>query len=374
MRAILFLLLALFTWYLAAMYRSLPLLALGGTELLLGAALWIMARRLKKRLHPLFAQKQSCAEADEMVILQLDSGCQSRLPVSRLDLKLRIGYRNGKRCSRWASGCCRRESGLDMPIPAELCGLLEAELTRMRVYDCLAIFHAGKKLKSRTEAAIFPPMLPLAISWPAAAWTGAAQTDTLDNSAPRPLPGEPSGELRQLRPYQPGDPLRHIHWNLTARQGELWVKEFQQETAGPVRLILERPRCRGKKRKKRLPSHRLSSHRLKTTDLKRLDRFYRLTAAVTMGLLTYRPSVQLWWADEEEWVSAEVSDEASLQAALLQLYQTKPAFAQPPPCPAADDKAFRLDGALCWYEGSRLIRRFPEKNLDEALISSEVVL
>lgn len=39
------------------------------------------------------------------------------------------------------------------------------------------------------------------------------------------------------RPYHAGDPLRHIHWPTTARQGDPFVKVFQPESASHVWLV-----------------------------------------------------------------------------------------------------------------------------------------
>ncbi|MEA3292777.1 MAG: DUF58 domain-containing protein, partial [Pseudomonadota bacterium] len=38
-------------------------------------------------------------------------------------------------------------------------------------------------------------------------------------------------EFDRLRPYQPGDPVRHIAWKKQARNDELVVKQFQLSTA-----------------------------------------------------------------------------------------------------------------------------------------------
>jgi uncharacterized protein (DUF58 family) len=39
------------------------------------------------------------------------------------------------------------------------------------------------------------------------------------------------------RPYQPGDPLRHIHWRTTARRNENYVKVFEPEALSNIWLI-----------------------------------------------------------------------------------------------------------------------------------------
>ncbi len=50
---------------------------------------------------------------------------------------------------------------------------------------------------------------------------------------------EPTVNARSVRPYTPGDPMRHIHWPQTAHRGDLLVREFDQETTGDVWLLLD---------------------------------------------------------------------------------------------------------------------------------------
>ena len=42
-----------------------------------------------------------------------------------------------------------------------------------------------------------------------------------------------------VRTYVPGDPRHHIHWPTTARRGQLYAKEFDQETGGDIWLVLD---------------------------------------------------------------------------------------------------------------------------------------
>lgn len=46
-----------------------------------------------------------------------------------------------------------------------------------------------------------------------------------------------SVQVSQTRPYQPGDPLRRIHWRTTARHQNLYVKVFDPEAASRIWLI-----------------------------------------------------------------------------------------------------------------------------------------
>ena len=36
-------------------------------------------------------------------------------------------------------------------------------------------------------------------------------------------------DLAGLRPYQPGDDVRYIDWNVTARMDEPWVRDYHED-------------------------------------------------------------------------------------------------------------------------------------------------
>jgi uncharacterized protein (DUF58 family) len=45
--------------------------------------------------------------------------------------------------------------------------------------------------------------------------------------------------LHGLREYQPGDPARHIHWRVTAKTGDVIVREFENEEKKRVTIVLD---------------------------------------------------------------------------------------------------------------------------------------
>ncbi|MEE9393228.1 MAG: DUF58 domain-containing protein [Planctomycetota bacterium] len=49
-------------------------------------------------------------------------------------------------------------------------------------------------------------------------------------------------EFAEVRPYQAGDDVRHIDWNVTARTGEAFVKEFVEERELTVMILFDASR------------------------------------------------------------------------------------------------------------------------------------
>jgi len=46
-------------------------------------------------------------------------------------------------------------------------------------------------------------------------------------------------EFEEVRPYVPGDDVRHIDWNVTARTGQPHIKEFREERELTLQLVLD---------------------------------------------------------------------------------------------------------------------------------------
>lgn len=67
--------------------------------------------------------------------------------------------------------------------------------------------------------------LPSAFSWGLRASSGTGQ----------------GWDLRGLRGYRPGDPVRHIHWPQSARRGELLLKEFEHLRQRELTVLLVLP-------------------------------------------------------------------------------------------------------------------------------------
>ena len=59
------------------------------------------------------------------------------------------------------------------------------------------------------------------------------------DSLPRPTL---TGDLRGVRPYQHGDGRRRVHWSASAHTGDLMVRESEERTDDPIRIVADLPR------------------------------------------------------------------------------------------------------------------------------------
>jgi uncharacterized protein (DUF58 family) len=98
--------------------------------------------------------------------------------------------------------------------------------------DPLGLFRYRRVEAGTREMLVYPPLVYLpALERPRGKRGGAASASIL-NILPTPSAGG-------IRDYRPGDPLSFVHWRAVAHTGRLMVKEFDQEVAGAVWIVLD---------------------------------------------------------------------------------------------------------------------------------------
>ncbi|NJN19775.1 MAG: DUF58 domain-containing protein, partial [Oscillochloris sp.] len=114
----------------------------------------------------------------------------------------------------------------------ERCGVYRLGPLTARIGDPLGLFQFAWRQGSTRELTIYPPLVRLP-PWPLphGARGGLAQADLLQINVTPNVAG--------VRAYVPGDPPSRVHWPYLARFGELYVKEFDQEQAGALWIVLD---------------------------------------------------------------------------------------------------------------------------------------
>ena len=123
----------------------------------------------------------------------------------------------------------------------EHCGIYRMDARWVRIYDYISLFSRKKKITAQMEVAVLPTRYPMRLEYLHTAETGDERADKK-----APFPGNDYEEIRQIREYRDGDLIRHIHWKQTARSGNLWVKEYEEEEEG--RFVFSLTAGAGKKK------------------------------------------------------------------------------------------------------------------------------
>ncbi len=151
---------------------------------------------------------------------------KSRVPlmIVRCDIFIHVRSGHGRRRKRRrlsATVSAGMERTCWCEFEAEECGCIEVRIQKMRIYDFLGVFCVEKKVDQRAEVKIMPEfeLMPLEITRK----TREFQAESEEYSGERK--GDDPTEIYQVREYRVEDSLKDIHWKLSAKEGELMVKE-----------------------------------------------------------------------------------------------------------------------------------------------------
>lgn len=347
--------LSVLTFYLSAMYRSMPLIMLFLAEMLLAVCMWILSCYLKKHFAVTISEQSVVAEMGEEYWCGCDICNRGRLPVNRFRICVKIRYLQETRGSikflYGASG-----SGTDrirFRVHAPYCGLVCLKFHRIRVYDYLALFSRGSALRQEMRISILPPEKPLLVDMSASWWGSGDMGQDKTNRCN----GDATDEVRQIREYRAGDSYRHIHWNQSAKTDRIWIKEYEKEANPCVDFLLEIQEAQWKKPKD-------------------MDAFYRLLCSIILGLLQKAGRVKVYWYDghPDRLMEMDVPDGRQCRDLLLRLYQMDlPGQADTAAekllesYPLSHDRYFKLDSELYWYLNTSLIYHFSGENLEQEM-------
>ncbi len=111
-------------------------------------------------------------------------------------------------------------------------GVFRLGPTTVRFGDPLGMFGVTCDYPHTREVLVFPPVLH-DLSVPGLAGGGQGQAASRQRSLAE------TAAIGGVRDYRPGDPIRRIHWPLSARHQTFLVKEFDREMGGNVWLVLD---------------------------------------------------------------------------------------------------------------------------------------
>ncbi len=348
MKKIAFPALFLLTWYIAGMYESPALMVLAAAELLLLLLMWFLSGYYAGHLELSAPPDGITVRRGETFSCRIKMVNRGMLPVGRFRLEVeRSLEERQERREKLFGSCDRGEHILSFQSTGEHCGILRFRIRRLTVYDDLGLFGRKRKFQAVWTAVILPERCSLRLT---ASFPGA---DPLPDAWRIRYPENAGDEVRQIREYREGDPMRHIHWNQTARSGSLWIREYEEERRPPLKLLLE------------------TEEPMELSPEER-DGFYQTVYAVCGGLLEIAPEVLVFWYDvfRNSYGQMRISESGHRDELLGRLYQiTEPegGILQACQAPSRKDPLFRLTRDLYWYKNETLIWHFSLEHLKEEL-------
>lgn len=278
-----------------------------GFEFLLAIALFACARLMKRRVGATMRPPMAQARRGQEIPLEVELENRSSLPVPevRAMVNCRDHYDGTVlplRGTAMLDG--KDQTVLRFTVRAQHYGLLTVWGGKIQVGDPLGVNYPTIRFPERKWEIAVLPELAAAAGEQDAPGDPRQMVEGGENISGR---GSDPAAAYELRKYQNGEPLRNIHWKISAKTDELMVKEFGRNTEPMTVVFLDLDRGG------------------KAYSREDWDRFLETVASFAAQQLQADASFQLVWLEEQGGlVQSQVRDESSARAALTALLRTGP--------------------------------------------------
>lgn len=209
------------SWYLLLLMLCLPVFSL------LCSLPALLSTRIEADIPAFQARGRSA-------VLSITLRCKGQFtaPRCRLVLEETDCLTGGRRCERLElfHGSLWQDA-----LPTAHCGAFSYRLQRGKIYDYLGLFSFRIQLPQELFFTVEPVPVPM---------DPVPELDMSGTPAYKPKPGGGFSEVHELREYRPGDPLRDIHWKMSAKAGTPIVREAQEAERSRVLISLDLPLSR----------------------------------------------------------------------------------------------------------------------------------
>ncbi len=124
-------------------------------------------------------------------------------------------------------------AGVPLSLGISHCGLLTVSVDRADVRDVFGLCSFAVRADCARDTWAPPSCFPAQVAFEA--FPAHAQEDSRFSAVRR---GEDFSETQSIRPYVPGDPVRQIHWKLSAKTGQTLLREIGLPQTGGILLAL----------------------------------------------------------------------------------------------------------------------------------------
>ena len=111
-------------------------------------------------------------------------------------------------------------------------GIYELGLEHLELMDFMGLFILKRKVSERFEIVAYPRITDLEHMQLAVHLLSKAPANLS-------IAQEDYSDYTDVRPYEPSDPIKKIHWKLTAKRGEWIVKNYQSSVLNSMAVLLD---------------------------------------------------------------------------------------------------------------------------------------
>lgn len=220
----------------ALFYRQSFLVMLFLTMCSLVAASYYLTKNAFSSLEPDIFSTSYETGKDMNIPLSISLQNNSYIPLLHVEVAFQISspfYEKASPITCILPASAKKENRVTYPVTYDYCGMYEASILSVVVYDYFHLFRFEKKEGVKKYINVFPSST-IEIEYHPDLYSEGFDEYEASNSK-----GNVSSNVTDLREYQPGDKLQKIHWKLSAKIDKLMVKENESTSTHQFFLLME---------------------------------------------------------------------------------------------------------------------------------------
>lgn len=238
MRSVFYLLCMAFTGYVMVMYNEPWCMELMVLEGIIFLACLILAARFRFAVEMDFSIKNNVVQKNDKIFVYLTMTNKSMLPVSKITVRVRATRGLNKQVKIYkAAGAVDGHSKtmIQLELEASGCGVIQLKADKVTVWDYLRIFHFRRRCQADASLIVIPDIFPASLSVISNFRYFTGEGDVFSDTEA----GDDPSEVFEVRPYHVGDKMQKIHWKLSARTDDLFVKDYSDPVGFAIVVILD---------------------------------------------------------------------------------------------------------------------------------------
>ncbi len=196
----------------------------------------VLFRHVTGQLHFRAYGKTTSVELGNPVIFIIEADNKALIPLFRCEISFHtenLFLPNETEQTLSIPLTARKTSVFEIPIEARLPGMVSFHISEILVSDYFHFFSHSFKPAIMLQIPVLPAKEDIALPDTTVAAEGEEETEDNSNR------GMPSSDVKEIREYRPGDRLQRIHWKLSAKLDDLFVKELSNTSVLSMVILPE---------------------------------------------------------------------------------------------------------------------------------------
>ncbi|MFR8034427.1 MAG: DUF58 domain-containing protein [Lachnospiraceae bacterium] len=242
---------------------------------ILGILLFLLSRYQAASIRANIVMERTSGRKGELFNGKVCLENGSVMPVSHCLIRLEYGHEQyGKKEIRNMEGMLKGKGKAEVSFSIQpmYAGTALVRISSIKAWDLLGLFCGKKRIQTQEQIVVFPNDSCMKIKEEKMLTGQGREIDKAGNIPP---------DVFQIHPYQPGEPLRAVHWKLTARLDDMMSRQYSDEVQSLPILYFQRGKIEG-------------------MNLERMDAYWEVAAALSKGLLYAGIPHAVVWNEREE--------------------------------------------------------------------------